>query len=290
MNVKIKSNMLFFMGTALLFPVSIIISYFIYDTSSHVANTKAGNSLARGQYLYTGICASCHGSEGRGDGQTVSNLPPPRDFTLRPWKLSRDVESIKKVILEGIPMSGMPASIGILGREDLDHLAEYVLFLSNQAESPNKIKSSVDGFSPLENISAPSLKLINASTKEFSLANFKGKALMLHFWGIHCPHCLKEMPHLQKLKELFKDKPFEILHICTDEEDAKLAQETAEKYAPGIQVFTEISGTGLARYEVQSLPLVWLVDSKGKAFGKWIGNRDWQSESIRQKIEMALIR
>lgn len=291
MNDKIKSNTVFFVAAALLFLVAIIGSYYIFNKPSHVADTEFGNSFARGQFLYAGMCASCHGPEGRGDVQTVSRQKIfPRDFTIRPWKFSRELNSIKKVILEGIPISGMPATKGMLSEKDLDQLAEYVLFLSNQGKTPNLTKSSTDDFSPLDNLSAPSMKLINASAKEFTLNDFKGKALMLHFWGIHCSHCLKEMPQLQKLKEFFKNKPFEILHICTDEVDAKLAQETAEKYAPGVQVFAEVSGIGLARYEVQSLPLVWLVDSKGKAYGKWIGTRDWHSESIRQKIEMAMLR
>ena len=293
MKTNFKSNTIFFTVAAILFVISLLGSYLFTKGVGYTDEIKISNNTNRGKFLYTGMCASCHGAEGRADGYTVSNLKvPPRDFTLSEWKYGRNLDAIKKVIKNGIPASGMPACKELLAEKDLQQLAEYVLLLSDQNPSFNKTpfqkSGSTDGFTILEKLSTPDLKLSDVSGKEFNLHDLKNNALMLHFWGINCPHCLKDLQQFQKLEEMLKGKPFKVLHICTDEEDPKIAQEIAEKYAPGIQICVEVSGVGLARYEVQSLPLVWLIDTHGKPLGKWIGTRNWQSESINQKIEKAI--
>ena len=41
--------------------------------------------------------------------------------------------------------------------------------------------------------------------KGFDFAQFQGKAVLLDFFGPHCPPCLLEMPHLVELQEKEKD-------------------------------------------------------------------------------------
>jgi mono/diheme cytochrome c family protein len=55
-------------------------------------NPTPEQSSSRGPFLYLGMCASCHGAEGRGDGVSAQNLKSaPRDFSLRPWKTLIDL-------------------------------------------------------------------------------------------------------------------------------------------------------------------------------------------------------
>ena len=256
-------------------------------------NPSPEQSSSRGPFLYQGMCASCHGSEGRGDGVSAQNLKSaPRDFSLRPWKTLIDLPSIKKVIVEGIPGTVMPGMKNALAEPDLDSLANHVLKLADQNPSPTmKVFSKTDrlasdaGFVLVTNSPAPLLQLEDEQGNKSKLSDYKDKTVMLHFWGVKCLHCLKEMQSLLEVEKSFQGKSFVVLHVCTDEEDAKVAQQIASKYAPGIKIVVETSGIGLARYEVQTLPAFWLVGIEGRTLARSTGARDWASNPCLTFIE-----
>jgi mono/diheme cytochrome c family protein len=256
-------------------------------------NPSPEQTASRGQFLYQGMCASCHGSEGKGDGVSAQNLKSaPRDFSLRPWKTLIDLPSIKKVIVEGIPGTVMPGIKNALTEPDLEALAKHVLKLADLNPSPTmKVVSATDqlavdaGFVLIKNNPAPLLQLEDEQGNKSKLSDYKDKTVMLHFWGVQCLHCLKEMQSLLELEKSFQEKSFIMLHVCTDEEDAKVAQQIASKYAPGIKIVVETSGIGLARYEVQTLPAFWLIGGGGRTLARSTGAKDWASNACLTFIE-----
>jgi len=276
-----------------LFAIAVIGGLLIGKKRSTLKTLSTEQSSSRGPFLYQGMCASCHGTEGRGDGVSAQNLKSaPRDFSLRPWKTLIDLPSIKKVIVEGIPGTVMPGIKNALTEPDLDALAKHVLKLADQNLSPSmKVVSTTDqiaidaGFVLVANNPAPLLQLEDEQGNKLKLSDYKDKTVMLHFWGVQCPHCLKEMQSLLKLEKSFQGKSFVVLHVCTDEEDAKVAQQIASKYASGIKVVVETSGIGLARYEVQTLPAFWLIGKEGRTIARSTGARDWASKPCRIFIE-----
>lgn len=276
-----------------LFAIAVVGGLLIGKKRSTLKTPAPEQSSSRGPFFYQGMCTSCHGPEGRGDGVSAQNLKnAPRDFSLRPWKTLIDLPSIKKVIVEGIPGTVMPGIKNALTEPDLDALAKHVLKLADQNPSLNmKVFSKTDqlamdaGFVLVANNSAPLLQLEDEQGNKLKLSDYKDKTVMLHFWGVQCPHCLKEMQSLLELEKSFQGKSFVVLHVCTDEDDAKVAQQIASKYAPGIKIVVETSGIGLARYEVQTLPAFWLVGIEGRTLARSTGARDWASNPCLTFIE-----
>jgi mono/diheme cytochrome c family protein len=83
---------------------------------------------SQGKHLFVHYCATCHGAEGKGDGQNASNLsPPPPDLTVS--KDSRDATFIRKVIAEGSAAVGRsplsPPWGRSLSRQQIDYLVAY---------------------------------------------------------------------------------------------------------------------------------------------------------------------
>ena len=276
-----------------LFAIAVVGGLLIGKKRSTSETQTVAQSSSRGQFLYQGMCASCHGSEGRGDGVSAQNLKSaPRDFSLRPWKTLVDLPSIKKVIVDGIPGTVMPGIKNALAEPDLDALAKHVLKLADQNPSLTmKVFSKTDrlasdaGFVLVANSAAPLLQLEDEQGNKSKLSDYKDKTVMLHFWGVQCPHCLKEMQSLLEVEKSFQGRSFVVLHVCTDEEDAKIAQQIASKYAPGIKIVVETSGIGLARYEVQTLPAFWLIGGGGRTLARSTGARDWASNACLTFIE-----
>ncbi len=50
-----------------------------------------------------------------------------------------------------------------------------------------------------------------------SIKDFKGKVILLDFWTYTCIYCLRTIPIMNKLKEKYKDKDFEIISIHSSE-------------------------------------------------------------------------
>ena len=191
----------------------------------------------------------------------------------------------------------MPGVKNALAEPDLDSLATHVLKLTDQNPSLNmKVFSKTDqlavdaGFVLVANSPAPLLQLEDEQGNKLKLSDYKDKTVMLHFWGVQCPHCLKEMQSLLELEKSFQGKSFVVLHVCTDEEDAKVAQQIASKYAPGIKIFVETSGIGLARYEVQTLPAFWVIGSGGRTLARSTGAKDWASNSCKSFIANQILK
>ena len=90
---------------------------------------------SQGKRLFVHYCATCHGDEGRGDGQNASNLnPPPPDLTTS--KTTRDVLLLTKVITEGSAAVGRsplsPPWGRSLTRQEIDYLVAYCESLSRK--------------------------------------------------------------------------------------------------------------------------------------------------------------
>ncbi len=57
----------------------------------------------------------------------------------------------------------------------------------------------------------PDFSLQDPSGKEWTLESFKGKVLVVDFWGTWCPPCRAAMPGMQALHEKYKGKPVAVV-------------------------------------------------------------------------------
>jgi peroxiredoxin len=64
---------------------------------------------------------------------------------------------------------------------------------------------------------APNFTLTDLEGDVIRLSDYKGKAIMLNFWGTFCPPCVYEMPLFQEYYEQYKDQDFVVLGVNLDE-------------------------------------------------------------------------
>jgi len=95
------------------------------------AEERAGDlsyAESQGKILFARYCATCHGDDGKGDGQNASNLnPPPPDMSVS--KNPRDPALLRKVITGGSAAIGRspqsPPWGRSLSRQQIDYLVAY---------------------------------------------------------------------------------------------------------------------------------------------------------------------
>jgi thiol-disulfide isomerase/thioredoxin len=69
---------------------------------------------------------------------------------------------------------------------------------------------------------APDLTLRDLDGKSLSLAQYKGKVVLINFWATWCEPCQVEIPWLIEMQQKYADKGFTVLGVAMDEEGASV--------------------------------------------------------------------
>jgi len=104
------------------------------EASGAGGSAAAGNSAAafEARRTFQSICATCHGPDGKGNGQAAAALnPKPRNYTDKVWQASVTDDDIKKIILNGGAAVGkspvMPAQVQLRDKpEVVDELVKII--------------------------------------------------------------------------------------------------------------------------------------------------------------------
>ncbi len=106
--------------------------------------------------------------------------------------------------------------------------------------------------------------------KPLSVANYKGKVVLVDFWATWCGPCVGELPNVLKAYEKYHQKGFEILGVSLDSDKAKLTAFIEKQKMPWQQYFDGKGwGNKLAgKYGVSSIPATYLLDGEGKIIAK----------------------
>jgi len=102
--------------------------------------------------------------------------------------------------------------------------------------------------------------------RKVDLADLRGKVVIVDFWATWCPPCVEEAPALVEIYEKFKDQGFAVVGISLDKEKAALESFITETKMTWPQFF---DGKGwdnelAKRFNIQSVPTMWLLDREGK--------------------------
>jgi thiol-disulfide isomerase/thioredoxin len=114
------------------------------------------------------------------------------------------------------------------------------------------------------------------------LADLKGKAVLLDFWGTWSAPCIAAVPRTNALLEKYGDQGLMIIGVCTPRDVDRMAEVVAAeniRYA----VCADTDGAINRAYRVNSYPDYMLIDRNGK-----LRIADCRSEFLDEAIEMLL--
>jgi thiol-disulfide isomerase/thioredoxin len=120
---------------------------------------------------------------------------------------------------------------------------------------------------------APDFKLNDLDGKPLTLADRRGKVVLLNFWATWCGPCRAEIPDLIELQTKYKDR-LQIIGISVDDDDPgevkKVVAQTGINYPVAMsspEVRMEYGG-------IVALPTSFVVNSEGRVVQKHEGLRD----------------
>ncbi len=126
-----------------------------------------------------------------------------------------------------------------------------------------------------KSVPAPNFTLPGLDGHKVSLADYKGKVVLLNIWATWCAPCVAEMPSMEKLYQELKDEGFELLAVSVDETGTEAVAPFMKKHKLGFPVLLDTVGDIKSLYQVNGIPESFIIDKNGIIIEKVIGPRDW---------------
>ncbi|MBI9069521.1 MAG: TlpA family protein disulfide reductase [Salinivirgaceae bacterium] len=117
--------------------------------------------------------------------------------------------------------------------------------------------------------------------EEVILSSFKGKIVVLNFWFTTCLPCLKEIPELNKLTELY-DRD-EVVFIALARDEPEKLDAFFKRFGEFKYIILPESHEIASQYNVVGWPQSMVIDKSGRIYKSWAG---LHHSAVQQAIEI----
>lgn len=126
--------------------------------------------------------------------------------------------------------------------------------------------------------------------EEITLADFRGKTVLVNFWATWCAPCVKELPSLNSLQAGLGGPDFQVVAIAADARGPEIAQEFLDRHKiDNLTLYTDARLQLISSVsEAAVLPISILYDKKGREIGRLVGEADWSSPEARRLIKSVI--
>ena len=121
-----------------------------------------------------------------------------------------------------------------------------------------------------------------------TLADLRGKVVLLNFWATWCPPCREELKHVQtELIDRFAGRPFVFLPVSRGESRETVAafrEKTGYEFPMGLDSTQSV----YKRYAANYIPRNFLIDADGRVVSATVGFEKSEFEELIRSVEAAL--
>ncbi|MBC8142282.1 MAG: TlpA family protein disulfide reductase [Armatimonadetes bacterium] len=139
---------------------------------------------------------------------------------------------------------------------------------------------------------APPLAGTATTGKPFALSDYRGKVVLINFWGEWCPPCVQEIPDLVSLQKKYERRGFTIIGLA-ENKDPNLTEAQYRAFLTGYlakngMTYPNVPAPEGAKqaYGLEVFPTSYLLDKRGNIVYATVGAID--PADIASRIEKQL--
>ena len=137
---------------------------------------------------------------------------------------------------------------------------------------------------PQEDLSR--LSLTDAEDHDVSLAQYRGKVVLLNVWATWCGPCVSELPELDHLQTVMGGRDFVIVPVSIDRGGAHKAEPFLRRMAiASVPVLFDSSNSIGRLMGAERIPLSIVIGRDGNEIGRFVGSADWDSSEARALLQ-----
>ncbi|HEY2050694.1 MAG TPA: TlpA disulfide reductase family protein [Caulobacteraceae bacterium] len=174
-------------------------------------------------------------------------------------------------------------------------LAAVLYALCGCSNSPGDLRSLAKGQMAKLQLTtnpapAPATVFRDAQGQPHTLADFKGKVLIVNVWANWCAPCKQEIPSLAKLQSEFAGQPVAVVPVSVGKGDDETQGRAFIARNPPLTFYTEPSYTLAFAFKpvVEGMPTTVIYDANGVEKARLVGGADWSGSDARRVIEALL--
>lgn len=135
----------------------------------------------------------------------------------------------------------------------------------------------------------PEFVLPDLDGNEVTLADYKGKVVVLDLWATWCPPCRQEIPFLVSLYEEYKDQGLVVVGIGLDQGGASVIAPFVEQNEVTYPILVGGQDVSVS-YNVSGIPMTLMIDRDGRVASKDVGFAPTMEPQMRARVEELLSR
>lgn len=124
---------------------------------------------------------------------------------------------------------------------------------------------------------APDFELTDFKKNKYRLSDYKGKNVILVYWKISCPHCLKELPRLQSFYLNYREKyDLEVIAVARPADSGERAK-MKDVISSNMLTFPALVDDGdkvALKYGVTLVPAAFFINKKGAVVEHIVGGNE----------------
>ena len=130
---------------------------------------------------------------------------------------------------------------------------------------------------------APNFRLIDLDNTVHTLADYKGKPLIVNFWASWCRPCRDELPAFNRAWAKVKNQGVQMIAINIGE-DPTAVFSFIKQYPIDFRILLDPESNELANWQMKGLPTTYILNAEGKVVYQAIGEREWDHDKLLAKV------
>ena len=135
----------------------------------------------------------------------------------------------------------------------------------------------------------PELRFVDGEGRPLTLADFRGKVILLNLWATWCIPCIAEMPTLDRLQAKLGGPDFQVIVLSIDIGGLPVVEKFYRALKlKALGIYVDKTARARVTLGVAGIPTTLLIDRKGREIGRLSGPAEWDGPEAIKAIRRYL--